>query len=272
VANLIDTHFQGREHAIGCYEIDGVLVDPGPTSSIQAVLDALGDREPRAILLTHIHLDHAGATGTLVQRFPDLRVYVHEIGARHMVDPSKLLPSAARLYGDRMERLWGEFVPVPERNVTALTGGEEVEGFEVLYTPGHASHHVSYLHLETRDAYVGDMAGVRIPPSGYTLAPTVPPEFDPEQWLDSVERIRGWDPATINMTHYGRVEDVDAQFAALSAWLDRFAYQERGEEEWYGRLRREIAEHNDAEGAKTYEEAAPPYTLYPGLERYWSKR
>lgn len=272
MANLIDTRFQGKEHAIGCYESDGLLVDPGPSTSIENVLKALGDTEPRALLLTHIHLDHAGATGTLVKRFPDLRVYVHEIGAPHLIDPSKLLPSAKRLYGENMERLWGEFLPVPEANVHPLSGGEEIEGFEVLYTPGHASHHVSYFHPDSGDAFVGDMAGVRIPPGDYTLAPTVPPDFDPLAWLESSERIREWDPAAVCMTHYGRVEDVDGQFAALRDWIERFAYEERSREEWERTLREEIAAHLDSKGFETFMEAAPPYTLYPGLERFWKQR
>ena len=131
---------------------------------METLIDRLGAVTPRALLLTHIHLDHAGATGVLCRRYPDLRVYVHELGAPHLVDPSKLLKSAGRLYGDDMWELWGEVAPVPEERITSLKGGETVEGFRVAYTPGHASHHVSYLHEETHDAYVGDVAGVRIPP------------------------------------------------------------------------------------------------------------
>ena len=144
---LIDVEHLGRERVIGCWELDGVLIDPGPTSSLDNLIAELGGAPPRA-LLTHIHLDHAGATGTMVRRWPELPVYVHEIGARHLADPTKLLASAARLYGDQMERLWGEVAPVPEANLNPLSGGEEVLGFEVAYTPGHASHHVSYLHRE----------------------------------------------------------------------------------------------------------------------------
>ena len=129
------------------------------------MLEALGDEQPRAILLTHIHLDHAAATGALVRRWPELEVYVHERGAPHLIDPSKLLASAERLYGDQMQRLWGEIVPVPEANVKVLSGGETVLGMRVAYTPGHASHHVCYLHEESGTAFVGDVAACRIPPS-----------------------------------------------------------------------------------------------------------
>ena len=161
---VIDVMHLGRPHVIGCWEVDGALVDPGPESSLQTVLDALGDEQPRALLLTHIHLDHAAATGALVRRWPDLEVYVHERGAPHLIDPSKLLASAERLYGDQMSRLWGEIVPVPEANVKVLGGGETVLGMRVAYTPGHASHHVCYLHEDSGTAFVGDVAACRIPP------------------------------------------------------------------------------------------------------------
>src|SRR5437588_2892992 len=159
---LIDVKHLGRERVIGCFELDGVLVDPGPTSCIDALLEGLGPRRPRALLLTHIHLDHAGASGSLVERWPELEVYVHERGALHLTDPSRLLESARRLYGEEMDRLWGEMLPVPEGNLRVLSGGERVldDAFEVAYTPGHAYHHVSYLNEGT--AYAGDTAGVRI--------------------------------------------------------------------------------------------------------------
>ncbi|MDX6648810.1 MAG: hypothetical protein QOJ97_761, partial [Solirubrobacteraceae bacterium] len=160
----IDVRHLGRERVICCWQGDGVLVDPGPESSVATLIDALDGETPRAILLTHIHLDHAGATGALVRRWPGVAVYVHERGAPHLVDPSRLLASAGRLYRDDMARLWGEVVPVPEANVRTLSGGETVEGFRVQYTPGHASHHVSYLHEDSGRALVGDMAGVQVVP------------------------------------------------------------------------------------------------------------
>src|SRR5918997_724552 len=145
----IDTRHMGQEKVICCWEVDGVLVDPGPQSTEETLLEALGGERPRALLLTHIHFDHAGATGSLVRRWPDLDVYVHEIGAPHMADPEKLVISG------------GE----------TLLDGE----FRVEYTPGHASHHVCYLHEASRWAFVGDVAGVSVPPDGFTLAPTPPP-------------------------------------------------------------------------------------------------
>lgn len=168
---LIDVLHLGRERVIGCWQVGDVLIDPGPGSCLPTLLEALGDERPRALLLTHIHLDHAGASGSLVQRWPDLEVYVHERGAPHLIDPSRLLGSARRLYGDYMDQLWGEMLPVPERNVRVLRGGERlIDGaFEVAYTPGHASHHVCYLHEGT--AFVGDVGGVRITAGARPTAP-----------------------------------------------------------------------------------------------------
>jgi len=154
---VIDVMHLGRPRVIGCWEVDGMLVDPGPQSSMETLLAALSEDRPRAILLTHIHLDHAAATGALVRRWPELEVYVHERGAPHLIDPGKLLASAERLYGEHMERLWGEIVPVPEANVKPLAGGERVLGMRVAYTPGHASHHVCYLHEESGTAFVGEI-------------------------------------------------------------------------------------------------------------------
>src|SRR5262249_7870726 len=158
----------------------------------------------------------AGASGSLVRRWPDLPVYVHERGAPHMVDPAKLLASAGRLYGgdEGLRALWGEFVPVPEKNLRVLTGGETVEGFEVVYTPGHASHHVAYFRDGT--AFVGDMGGARIPPHDFTVAPTPPPDIDVGAWKESVAKIKAWEPERIAMTHFGDAgpEQLDACLAA----------------------------------------------------------
>jgi glyoxylase-like metal-dependent hydrolase (beta-lactamase superfamily II) len=205
----IDVRHLGREHVICCWELDGVLVDPGPQSCEETLLAALDHQQPKALLLTHIHFDHAGAAGALVRRWPDLPVYVHERGAPHLVDPERLVASAARLYGgeEGLARLWGEVVPVPEANLRVLSGGErDVEGaFTVEYTPGHASHHVCYLHEPSGWAFVGDMAGVRVPAFEFTLAPTPPPDIDVEAWERSLETIGGWQPQGLGLTHFGPV-------------------------------------------------------------------
>src|ERR1700736_3530494 len=217
---LIDLHHLGRRRVIGCWQFGDVLVDPGPTSCLEALLGALGEVRPRALLLTHIHLDHAGATGSLVKRWPDLEVYVHERGAPHLIDPSRLLQSARRLYGENMEPWWGEMLPVPEGNLRVLEGGERVlEGsVEVAYTPGHASHHVCYLHEGT--AFVGDVGGVRITSKGPTIPPTPPPDVDVGAWHESIERVRAWSPHRLAITHFDVYEDVEEQLDELSRRLD----------------------------------------------------
>ncbi len=266
----IDLLHLGRDRVIGCWEIDGVLIDPGPTSCLDRLLDALGGERPRALLLTHIHLDHAGATGSLVERWPDLDVYVHEIGVTHMVDPSRLVKSAARLYGEDMDRLWGEMLPVPESNITPLQGGESLlgGGFEVAYTPGHASHHVSYLHEGT--AFVGDTGGVRVPPSSFVIPPTPPPDVDVEAWHESIERIRAWRPERLAITHFGATEAVEEQLDELGRRLDEFAALARDSEqdEFIASIERQMP----PDLIDFYRQAAPPEQLYMGLERYWNKR
>jgi glyoxylase-like metal-dependent hydrolase (beta-lactamase superfamily II) len=275
---IIDLHHVGRERVIGCWQVGQALVDPGPSSCLDTLLAALNGWRPRALLLTHIHLDHAGASGSLVARWPDLEVYVHERGARHMADPARLLESARRLYGTDMDRLWGEFRPVPEGNLRVLSGGEqiEVEGtaepFEVAYTPGHASHHVSYLHERT--AFVGDVGGVRIMPEPLTIAPTPPPDIDLEAWHRSLDVVRSWQPERLAFTHFGSAEDVESQLREVGERLDAWAVlaRERSQEDFIADVRREIGAGAHAEAGPAYEQAAPPDQLYAGLTRYWSKR
>lgn len=271
---LIDVRHLGRERVIGCWQLDDVLIDPGPTSSLEQLLAALGDWRPKALLLTHIHLDHAGATGSLVERWPNLEVYVHRQGAPHLIDPSRLLDSARRLYGRKMETWWGEVLPVPEGNVRSLKGGELViDGeFEVAYTPGHAWHHVSYLHRGT--AFVGDAAGVRITQGSLTVPPTPPPDIDLEAWHESIERIRDWQPERLAITHFGAYEDVDHQLNALASRLDEWAQRvrEQDRDAFIAGVREEIAHGAEAEVQDAFTQAAPPDQLFLGLERYWRKR
>jgi glyoxylase-like metal-dependent hydrolase (beta-lactamase superfamily II) len=273
MANLIDVMHLGRDRVIGAYELGGLIVDPGPSSCLETLLAGLED-EPRALLLTHIHLDHAGASGSLVRRFPKLRVYVHEVGAPHLVDPAKLLQSAGRLYGDDMDRLWGEVLPVPAENLAALRGGEEIEGFRVAYVPGHASHHVAYFHQATGDAYVGDVAGVRIPSRPFTLAPTPPPDIDVEAWERSLLTVADWRPRRLCLTHFGRVEDVAPQLERLRRALRSNAKRARrgDRERFLAEIEAEIEAEGDPEAAERLRQAAPPEQLWMGLERYWRKR
>jgi glyoxylase-like metal-dependent hydrolase (beta-lactamase superfamily II) len=269
---LVDVRHLGRERVIGCWQVGDVLVDPGPSSCLPTLLEALGDQRPRALLLTHIHLDHAGASGSLVERWPELQVYVHELGAIHLADPDRLLSSAKRLYGDDMDRLWGEFLPVPERNLHDLRGGEKLEGgFEVAYTPGHAVHHVSYLHAGT--AFVGDVGGVRIGDASVTIPPTPPPDIDIEAWHESIDRVSAWSPERLAMTHFGASEDVARQLEELGRRLDEWAELARTHDQagFIAAVHEEIS-RKAPELAATYEQAAAADQLYAGLARYWRKR
>ncbi len=274
MSRLIDVMHLGRDRVIGAYDLGGAIVDPGPASCVETLLEALGSEPPRALLLTHIHLDHAGATGVLLRRFPELKVYVHERGAPHLVDPSKLLKSARQLYGDDMDRLWGEVAPVPEESITVLQGGETVEGCRVAYAPGHASHHVVYLHEETGTAYVGDVGGVRVPPEDHTVAPTPPPDIDVEAWNDSLDTVAGWSPTALCLTHFGRVEDPPAQVERIRESLSRHAERARGgdQESFIGALEDDLRGAADAGVAERLRQAAPPEQLWLGLDRYWRKR
>lgn len=277
----IDVHFLGIERVICAWQVGDVLIDPGPASSLPTLLEALGDWQPRAILLTHIHLDHAGGTGVLAQRWPDATIHVHERGAPHVIDPSKLLASAGRLYGeDNMKRLWGEILPVPQERVQALSGGEALGalgdgGIRVAYTPGHASHHVAYLHESSGRAFVGDVAGVRIPPSDLVIAPTPPPDIDVEAWERSLDLIADWKPTALGLTHFGPIEDAGAQLDATRTSLrDLAGLARRGDADLLENAVRGAIER-EADGPATvqaYEAAVPPSHLFMGLERYWRKR
>jgi len=291
----IDLRFRGRSKVIATGLVQGAggaaLIDPGPASCLAALEDGLqrhGVRWPdvRHVLLTHIHLDHAGAAGTIVRAHPHVRVLVHERGARHMADPSRLLDSARRIYADRMDELWGEFAPVPEDHLMVLAGGERVEvagrTFEVAYTPGHASHHISYFDASSGVAFVGDVAGVRID-GGYVLPPTPPPDIDLEAWAASVERILDWSPGTLFLTHFGPATDVRAHLASLLDNLRTMAGMvraslgdDRSDDErrvaFAETFRQELRRHMSEDRMAGYVVASAFENLWNGLARYWRKK
>lgn len=292
---LIDVEYLGGHRYIGCALLEDhrpAIIDPGPAVSLPSLERGLeeaglglGDLD--AILLTHIHLDHAGATGTLVQRNPKLRVHVHERGAGHLADPSRLLSSARRLYGEEMDRLWGEFLAVPEENLRPLSGGEvlEVAGrdLEVAYTPGHAAHHVGYFDPTTRLAFVGDTAGVRIAGVNFVLPVTPPPDIDLEAWDESQRQIEAWHPERLFVTHFGPGDHAQAHLAEhrerLSRWADsvrRGLDGEESEDEAIARFLREVDEeldkHLTPEQAELYRQGGAPEMSWHGLARYWRKR
>jgi glyoxylase-like metal-dependent hydrolase (beta-lactamase superfamily II) len=268
----IDVHHLGNPLVICCFELDGVIVDPGPESSHRTLLEAIED-PPERILLTHIHFDHAGATGALVRRWPDVEVWVHERGAPHLVDPSRLTASATRLYGDDMNRLWGEIVAIPEANLRVLSGGETIGPWRVEYTPGHASHHVSYYHEPTATAFVGDVGGVRVE-GGPIIPPTPPPDIDIELWHASLDTVAAWEPERLAVTHFGSYEDVSEHLATMHEALDRWAAlaRETTRESYAAAMVAEMERAPDATAMQAFLQAMPPDTLWPGLDRYWSKK
>ena len=294
-ADYIDLHFRGSPRVIATALLNGpdglTLIDPGPTSCLPALEAGLRDRglslrDVRTLLLTHIHLDHAGATGTIVERVPDIRVYVHERGATHMIDPEKLLASVTRLYGDQMDAIWGAFQPVPASQVTALAGGERLDAggtsIRDAYTPGHAKHHVSFLDERSGMAYVGDTGGLRIV-GDYLLAPTPPPDIDIEAWQESLNLIDAWRPVSLFLTHFGSITPARAHLARFRTTLTqqaeavRLALQEGGTEEakiraFVDRMRAAARKALPEREATATELAAPFDQLWQGLARYWQKR
>jgi glyoxylase-like metal-dependent hydrolase (beta-lactamase superfamily II) len=294
--SYVDLDFLGVPDIIATAVVHGpggvALIDPGPSSTLPALrrsLDragiAMGDIA--ALLLTHIHLDHAGASGTLVRENPRLRVYVHEKGAPHMVNPEKLIASATRLYGGDMDRLWGEFRPVPPEAIVTIQGGERIEAagraLDVTYTPGHASHHVSYFMRDTGIAFVGDTAGIRRRPSGLVLPPTPPPDIDIQQWHQSLARIGEWHPDTLFLTHFGPwsptaphltelIDQLELASALVRASLARDE-PDAAREAWFaGEVRRELRRRVGDADARAYEVAGRFDLNWRGLARYWRKR
>jgi glyoxylase-like metal-dependent hydrolase (beta-lactamase superfamily II) len=276
----IDLHHLGAEHVIGSYLLeteDGPAVfDCGPSSCVDA-LEAglrergLGLRDVRHLLLSHIHLDHAGAAGLLVRKHPGLQVHVSEIGAPHLVDPTRLERSARRLYGDVFDDLWGELVPVPQDNVHVV--GDRVLGLECFPSPGHASHHVCYLDGDGT-LYAGDAAGVRIQPHPSVLPPTPPPEFDARAWARTLGQIERRAPERLALVHFGVAADVDRHLRELRQrlvdWVERVAAGVT-EEEFAEAARDDLRTDGESHVAE-YERAMPFWQSYAGVRRYWEKQ
>jgi len=294
--SYLDLNFLGMPRIIATVVLHGpggvALIDPGPSSTLPSLREALeraGIRltDLRAILLTHIHLDHAGVTGTLVHQNPELRVYVHEKGAPHLVAPERLIASATRLWGAEMDRLWGEFRPVPEQALTILRGGERITAggrdLDVAYTPGHASHHVSYYSADTGVAFVGDTAGIRRMEGGFVLPPTPPPDIDLEVWRESLARIGRWSPATLFVTHFGphapaavhlteMADNIGLTAGLVKASLARDGSDEDREAWFTDQLRRELRKRVGEADAQAYEVAGRFDLNWRGLARYWRKK
>jgi glyoxylase-like metal-dependent hydrolase (beta-lactamase superfamily II) len=265
---------------IGCYVLetdDGpALFDCGPATCIEHLKAGLAESglaltDLRHLLLSHIHLDHAGAAGTLVREHPSLQVHVSEIGAPHVVDPSKLEASARRLYGDAFDALWGELAPVPAENVHIV--GDAVVGLECFPTPGHASHHVSYLDSQGT-LYAGDAAGVRVGGGAFVMPPCPPPEFDLGAWEQTILEIEQRAPDRLALIHFGACEDVEAHLAMLRETLARWAerVEDGMDEQTFVAAARYDVSQSDPELTDAYDRAAPYWHHYRGIERYWRKK
>jgi len=290
---IIDLQHMGRLESVGACVVESqngpLLIDPGPASTLPALRAGLGELgyevgDIAALLLTHIHLDHAGGSGTLARENPRLAVYVHELGAPHVADPSKLLKSATRLYGAKMDELWGEVAAVPSERIRILRGGEQLalggREFQVAYTPGHAAHHVSYFEPASGVAFVGDTGGLMSPRLPCVLPVTPPPEFDLEAWLDSIHRIRMWKPKEIVLTHYGpstapeqHLEDLRSAILVWAEYARDSLSQtgtERDQTSWFIRQLEVWIEGRVApERARKFLDGAGPEACWQGLARYW---
>jgi glyoxylase-like metal-dependent hydrolase (beta-lactamase superfamily II) len=288
----LDLNFQGRPQTIASYLIrhsTGVaLVESGPGSTLPALEAALAKegfspRDVTHVLLTHIHLDHAGAAGWFSQQGAE--IIVHPVGAPHLLHPEKLIASATRIYGDRMETLWGDFLPVTESRLRVVQDGEEIVignlRFLALNTPGHAEHH--YVYLFEHLCFSGDVGGVRIPGYPYLRVPMPPPELHIERWHESVARMRAQKIERIAPTHFGIFDDPEWQFNALEQGLDsaaRWLEQAMPNDPPAEELRQSFTEWIEAEGremglspeaTRAYELANPLGMSADGLSRYWKK-
>ncbi|HUZ80668.1 MAG TPA: MBL fold metallo-hydrolase [Gaiellaceae bacterium] len=272
---LLDLNFSDSRHGVGVYLVDTAdgpaLFDCGPSSTLPALEAELGAHglelsDVRHLLLSHIHLDHAGAAGTIVRKHPKLTVWVSAIGAPHLVDPSRLERSARRLYGELFDKLWGELAPVPKANVRIADG--DVLGWESFPTQGHASHHISYFREGTLLA--GDAAGVRMPGAAYVLPVSPPPDLDVEAWHATVAAIRARNPQRLALIHFGVHEDVGAHLDRLETELDRWAIRVRDgidQDDFVSAARADAGPDADL-----YDRVAPFWQSWHGLRRYWDQR
>ncbi|HUJ54370.1 MAG TPA: MBL fold metallo-hydrolase [Gaiellaceae bacterium] len=275
----IDLLHLGRERVIASYLLDTedgpALFDCGPATTVGTLKQGLAARglelgDVRHLLLSHIHLDHAGAAGVLVREHPGLQVHVSPVGAPHLVDPERLERSARRLYGNSFDSLWGELAPVPEENVHPV--GDRVLGLECFATPGHASHHVCYLDRDGT-LWAGDAAGVRVLPGRFVMPPTPPPEIDVEAWERTLDEIERREPARLALIHFGVAEDPVRHLAQLRLSLEDWADSVAGgatEEEFVAHALAELSDSD--EDAEAYGQAIPFWQSYAGLKRWADKR
>lgn len=280
---VLDLHFQGEPQAIASYLLigaeDAALIETGPASTLDSLMAGLAAAKVAPerltkLLLTHIHLDHAGAAGSLMHLLPNATVYVHAAGARHLIDPTKLVASARRIYGEHMDRLWGEVLPVPADRVVVLDDGEVViaggRKLKALYTPGHASHHIAYWDATGGAVYTGDAAGIRLPDVEAVLPPTPPPDLDLELWSGSIGKLMALDAHTLYLTHYGPTHDPREHLEELDRRLYEWrnlvlaALREGRDETAVAQQLEEQANHALGEWARTNLKLRARYGLVAG--------
>ncbi|MDO8212004.1 MBL fold metallo-hydrolase [Conexibacter sp. CPCC 206217] len=268
----IDLQFMSRPGLIGAWRTADAIVDPGPASTLPTLLRRLDGWRPRAIALTHIHFDHAGAVGALVRRWPGVEVIVHAAGARHLADPARLWESAKRVFGDELELRFGTMLPVPAQNIRALDGGERAAGLRTAATPGHAKHHLAYLDEDSGRAYVGDVCGVRLG-AGPVLPPTPPPDVDLALWRRSLELIAAWGPSELALTHFGAVANPGPHLEEVAAALAEHDRLRRGGEQRYVRdARRLLARTCTPQQVADYELTVPLDQNQRGLQMAHERR
>jgi glyoxylase-like metal-dependent hydrolase (beta-lactamase superfamily II) len=283
---VIDTKMHGLDGITGTFLLQGektALVETGPKSSVEHVLAGLeraGIESLDWIVPTHIHLDHAGAAGTLLKHFPEATVAVHSIGAPHLVDPSKLWKSASRIYGDAMESLWGGIDPIPQDKVRALDDGDKIDlggrSLQAIETPGHAYHHHAFLDDATGNLFTGDALGVRLPDVGVMRPATPPPEWHVEKAIASIERIRELDPTAVWLTHFGP-QDRGTNASSVAETCDRAIASIRRWETWVREARAQSGELDEVtnlvqEHARRALEEGLPDELVERMEQTTSYR
>lgn len=292
--SLIDLEFIGHKQIIGsyvCYDgHEAMIIETGPSTCVSTLTAALSELQipldkVSHVVATHIHLDHSGACGVLAREMPKAKVYVHPFGAQHLIDPSKLIASAGRIYGDLMDFLWGEIAPVPEGRVVIVQDGDEIAGagrrLRAIETPGHARHHHAYLDLGNRSLFAGDIAGVRLPGFAYVRPPTPPPELNLEDWDASLAKIRAIGPSFLNLTHFGQFQDVDRHLADLQkrlhdwgALVKSLMSETEDEEAIVERVRQAVHGEMQELGIdpEEYDVAASYQMGVQGYIRYWRRK
>ena len=271
---VIDLQWMGLPGCVAAWRVGDVLIDCGPATTLLRLIERCGEWRPKALLLTHIHFDHAGAAGDLVARWPDLDVYVHRRGARHLAAPAQLESSARRVFGDEFDLRFGALRPIPEERLRPLDGNETIGPFRVKATPGHASHHVAFLH-DSGLAFPGDLCGIRLAAHGPVLLPTPPPDIDLDLWSASLELVADWQPTALALPHFGRFADPEAHFDATRRHLalvrdlvarrvdlDRYTHAINGA----------LGLEDEPQLREQYDQLGPLEQNLLGLQRWWAGR